>query len=318
MKSDSLLQQPHILGDISEKPQQKLKIVYLANFGNIYSDATEKHIAYAFEQLGHTVIRIEEKDFDPEKDLEKIIQEKGDLFLFHHANGINTQDLLYALNNVPYKKVFWYFDKVRSEGEQWMQTIAPFVDYGFLTDGTWLSRHVYKNLYFLPQGIGNEDTSLGTPRDEYKCDLAFLGSIYGERMDFVKKLKTLYGDSFKVYNNVFNRDLYDFCASCKILVAPPFPGDHYYWSSRIYMTLGSGGVLAHPVYEGLKKEFTPDKHFIGYNTGKELIEKLNYYLDPKHAKELQKIRMAGYKRCIENYTYQNRAEQMLNIIYDKK
>jgi len=291
-----------------------MKIIYLGNFNNPYSDATEKHIAFAFGQLGHEVIKIEEKDFDAEK----IIKEKGDLFFFHKAGGVDIQDLLYVLNNIPYKKVFWYFDKVWGERERWMQAVIPFVDYGFLTDETWIRRHGYKNVYVLRQGIGNEDTSLGKPRDEYRCAIAFLGSIYGERMDFVKKLQALYGSYFKVYNNIFNRDLYDFCASCKILIAPPYPGDNYYWSSRIYMILGSGGVLAHPVYEGLKKEFTPDKHFIGYRSGRELIDKLNYYLDSKHQDELEKIRMAGYKRCISKYTYKHRIEQMLKIIYGKK
>jgi hypothetical protein len=293
-----------------------MKIIYLGNFNNKFSDQTEKHISYAFKQLGHEVVEIDENGVD----LEKLATEKGNLFLFHKATNIEIPELLGVLNNLPCKKVFWYFDKIWGDRELWIKSVLPFVDYGFITDETWARRHSFKNLKILRQGIGNEDTSLGEPRMEYTCSLAFLGSIYGERMDFIKQLQSLYGKDLKVYNNIFNRDLYDFCASCKLLIAPPYPSDDYYWSSRIYMVLGSGGALIHPVLEGLKEEFEEGVDYVGYRTGRDFIDKLNYYFDPDHPEhkdELDKIRETGYQKVINNYTYKHRVEKMLNTIYGK-
>jgi len=283
-----------------------MKVIYLGNFENKFSDTTEKHIKYALEQLGHKVVTIDETNTS----LDEILTFTGDLFLFH--KGIELIDLVELLNKITYKKVFWYFDKVWNDREQWMNTVIPFVDKGFLTDEAWIRSHNYKNIEVLRQGIGNEDTSLGTFKKEYESDIAFLGTVYGERKGFIKALQEVYKDRFRIYNNVFGRDLYDLCASAKIIVAPKFPQNDFYWSSRIYMTLGSGGFLIHPRLEGLKEEFEEDKHFVAFSSGKELKDKIDYYL--AHKKERKKIQMAGYKHCLENYTYQDRVKKLLETI----
>jgi len=288
-----------------------MTIIYLGNFENPFSDSTEKHIKFAFEKLGHKVIPINEKDFD----VEKISQLKGDLFLFHkggQAQGVELSDLIQLLNFITCKKVFWYFDKIWGEREMWMETIIPFVNHGFLTDETWLRRHDYKNVSVIRQGIGNENVALGKPKAQYKCDIAFLGNVYGRRKEWVEELKKTYGSRFKVFNNIFGRDLYDFCASCKIILSPLFPEDDFYWSSRIYMILGSGGFLIHPRLEGLKEEFTEKKHFVGYKTFPEMMEKIDYYL--KNPQERKLIQIAGYKYCISHFTYLDRVKKLLEII----
>lgn len=296
-----------------------MKIIYLGNFNNKDSDKTEEHIKYAFEQLGHEVIAVPESNLvSGENDMaaEVLNIENPDLFLFHKGGvgSVITLDLLVKLlNYITCKKVFWYFDKVFPDREEYIENVTPYVDYGFLTDDTYLRRHNSKNLSCLRQGIGNEDTSFGKFRKEYECDIAFVGNPYGERAEFIKTLSQAYGDRFKVFNNVFNRDLYDLCASAKVIVAPTYPNDEFYWSSRIYMILGSGGFLIHPDLYGLKDEFEEGKHFIGYKTIEEMMVAINYFTDPKHEEERSKIQMAGYKQCHKIATYKDRIKQMLKI-----
>jgi len=287
-----------------------MKILYLGNFDNPYSDATEKHIRYALLQLGHEVEEVNEKNVNPDE----LVEKKCDLFLFHKG-GMPQEQLLDVLQTMTCKKAMWYFDKVWGDRLIWMDSVVPFIDYAFLTDESWVKRHNLKNTYVVRQGIGNENASLGKYNEKYANEIAFLGSVYGQRKPFVEALMMVYGDKFCVRNDIFGRKLYDFCASTKIIVAPKFPQDDFYWSSRVYMILGSGGFLIHPKLYGLQEEFEDGKHLVMYNSGKELGDKINYYL--KHPKERKKIQMAGYQHCIKNYTYLDRVKLMMKIINEK-
>lgn len=292
-----------------------MKIVYLGNFGNPYSDATEKHIKYAFEQLGHEVIIKDEASFDID-DIVKTCRDEGDMFLFHkggEAFDVELPDLIELLNKITIPKVFWYFDKVfDGDRENWMHTVIPYVEHGFLTDETWVRRQNYENISVLRQGIGNEDVSLGKEDDEFKYDVVFFGTIYDEhRSAFVRGLQETYGDRFRVFSDVFGRELFDACASAKVIVSPRSPQDDFYWSSRVYMMTGSGGFLIYPKLEALKEEFEPGKEIVMYASGHQLKDKIDYYLKPENEEERKAIQKAGYEKCINNYTYQNRVETLV-------
>lgn len=313
---------------VNDLNMRKLKVIYLGNFGNTGSDRTEEHIKYAFEQLGHEVIVINEKEFFTEKSKEgtltspdvKILNIKNpDLFLFHKGgvgSVINLDYLIKLLNYITCKKVCWYFDKVFPDREEYMDTVADYADYVFLTDDSFVRQHRYKNLFCLRQGIGNENLKPGEYRKKYDYDVVFTGNVYGVRVEFVQLLEQIYGNRFKVFNDVFNRDLYDLCASAKVIVSPEYPEDNFYWSSRIYMTLGSAGFLVHPDLYGLKEEFTEGKHFAGYKGTREMLKTIDYYL--KNDFERENIRKMGYNRCIEKFTYKHRVQQMLEKIYGTK
>lgn len=288
-----------------------MKILYLGNFGNKFSDKTEEHIKFAFEQLGHEVITFEEKEFNTQR----LLSIKADLFLFHKGGenfGVGLPRLIELLNKMTIQKVCWYFDKAWKGREIWLDRVTPFVDYMFVTDETWARRRNFNNVRILRQGIGNENLSKGKVVEKYKGDTAFVGASYGQRYSFVEALKEVYGGGFKTYNNVFGRDLYDLCASTKIFVAPLFPQDNFYWSSRVYMIIGSGGFLLHPKLEGIKTEFEDKKEIVYYRNGRELKEYIDYYLE--HETERLSIQEAGYKKCIENFTYLDRVKNMLGAI----
>lgn len=291
---------------------KKLTILYLGNFGNKKSDNTESHIVNAFEELGHKVIKVNEEDFG------EVLDYKPDLFLYHKA-GIGTylslNQWVKILAHITCPKVCWYFDKIWNARVEFIETITQFTDYVFLTDDTWRRRHKYNNVYCLMQGIGKKYK--GIPREKYKCDVAFAGEVYSqERQAFVGILKNYYGDRFKVFSDVFNRDLADLCASAKIMVSPDSFIDEFRWSSRFYMTLGNEGFLVHPDLYGLKKEFTEGKHFAGYKNVEELILTIDYFLE--HEEERKAIQRQGHKRCWQVATYKLRVEEMLSKIYETK
>jgi len=155
--------------------ENKLKIIYFANFGNKGSNFVEEDIKSALEELGHEVIAVHEKDY---KNIQNI---KADMFLFHKG-GVGTyislQDFIVLLNHMTCKKVMWYFHPIKlfPEREVEIETIAQYIDYGFLVDDTWRRRHKFDNLYSLKEGIGT--IYQGKLREELKCDIAFAGSLY--------------------------------------------------------------------------------------------------------------------------------------------
>ena len=166
----------------------------------------------------------------------------------------------------------------------------------------------------VKEGIGT--VFKGEAKKEFECDIAFAGQVYGERKQFVNVLQHYYGDRFKIFNNVFGKDLADLCVSAKITVAPPFPTDEFYWSSRFYLTTGLGGFLVHPVAYGLKEEFEEGRHFAGYKGPEELVKTIDYYL--KNEKARKAIQAEGQKRCLEVATFKHRIEQMLKIVFPEK
>lgn len=289
-----------------------MKIVYLGNFENPFSDATEKHIASSLEALGHEVVRINEKDYK----ISDVLAHKGDLFLFHKggtSTGSDLPKLIELLNKVTCKKVFWYFDKVYQERILWMETVIPFVDHGFLTDETYIRRNNYRNISVLRQGVGDAHAHLGEFKERYMNDIVFLGSVYGDRDKFTNALEQVYGQRFRIINGIFGNKLNDLCASTKVFVAPIFPQDNFYWSSRVYQILGAGGFLIHPRFEGLKEEFTKEE-LVTFTDGNDLREKIDYYLDPNNEEERNRIRLAGHKKVIEKYKYSDRVKEMMSRI----
>lgn len=287
-------------------------IVYLANFSNEGSDKTEEHLIKSFDKLGHKIHRYDERDFNVQKITSFVKEVNADMFLYHKggdAIGVVVTQLVQLLTQLTCTKVCWYFDKVYGDRTHWMETIIPYTDFVFLTDETWARRNNYSNVYILRQGIGKSADVIG---DRYENDIVFLGSVYGERQKFVDGLREVYGDRFKIINDKFNEDLIDLCTKTKIFVAPLFPQDNFYWSSRIYMILGSGGFLIHPRLEGLKEEFSADE-LVTYRDGLDLKEKIDFYL--ANDSERIRIQKAGHKKVIQDYTYDKRVESLMKTIY---
>jgi len=287
-----------------------MKILYLGNW-NPFVYSTEKLVKEAFEELGHEVITVDERSINAPEILKTAKYENVDLFFFHKGTrwGFQLDQLVELLLRLTCKKAFWYFDPIHNipEREQWMQTVIPLVDKGFLTNGTWIKQHKYKNLEWLLQGCKEE--SLGKKRKKYECDIAFTGSIYGTRAIFVDALKKKYGDRFKVFSDVFGKDFNDLCASAKIMISPKFPSDNWFWSNRIYKTIGAGGFMLHPYCEGLEKHYTAGKHYDNYQEEEELFMKIDYYL--KHDKERKAIQKAGYEKSIKDHTYAKRVKKLI-------
>lgn len=287
------------------------KINILGNFDNPFNSKMEEAIEWAFGQEGYETQRFDEKNFDEEE----LINSDADILLFfkgtkfaHSGNGLPTDDLAILLSKIPYKKVRWYFDKVDINEERFydLHKITPLTDLTLITDRQFINRNNYINLLPLKFGIDERWIKSGVQKEEYKTDIVFTGSIYGDRFEWVSKLKEIYGDRFTVFSDVFDLDLNDLAASAKIIVAPIYPQNDLYWSGRIYHLLSRGAFLIHPQFHEL--DLKDGKHFIGYYDYKEMFEKIDEYLEKP--KKRAKIAKQGQKE-MWNHTFRHTIKDMM-------
>jgi len=287
-----------------------MKVCYVANHHNPILDDTEGHITYGFKKLGHEVIEIMEGNARSALDVE------ADFFLFHHWD---VPERLEILSKIKYPKAFWCFDKIwRATGDQesrrmaWVEENLPYVDLVFLNDWSFALEYPNPKFRELKQGIGDRlwEGGLGKSMD-LGAEVCFTGTLYGVRGEWADQLKEKYGNRFRAFMGFYNRDLFNLCAGCKIMLCPQYPVDNNYWGNRVYLMTGSGGFTLHAYCERLSQEFKDGEEIVFYKDRDDMFKKIDYYL--AHDQEREKIRLAGFKRAKElSFTF--RVGQMLEYL----
>lgn len=298
-----------------------MKITYFGDFKKDNPLTREKDIIKAFENLGHSVTRIDENNFD----IQELIKTSNDsdLFFFNHGGVVATdtmnfsltlQRLKIILKALKCKKVFWFFEPAMGMGENMLDEIIPLVDYGFLNDETYVRRHKYANIFPMHLAYGTGVVPMGNFKEEYAHDIVFIGNVYGMRDQFMVSMKQEFGDKFKIYNDKFGKDFRDVCESAKIIVSPRFPFEDFYWSDRVYKVLASRGFLIHPRLEGLKEEFRQKVCMETYNSWDELVDKIKFYLQPENDRTRKVVAQKGRTFVMERFSYDNRVREILEVI----
>ena len=302
-----------------------MKIVYFGKFkNNPYSKIEEEEISKALKQLGHKVLEFDIAEANAKELIETA--NKSNLFLFHNG-GVETESelkfllglegLKKILSSIKCEKVFWFFEKTLGLGRDLIYKISPFVDCGFLNDDTFVRRIKDSNLSGLH--LGTSKKPLGKHRKDLECDIAFIGRIYGERINLTGLLKREYGRKFRIFENIWGQEFDDLCQSAKIIVSPRFPMDDFCWNSQIYQVLGSGGFLIHPRLYGLKEEgFEDGGHYVGYTFIEEVLAEIEFFLKPENDEKYQTIKKQGRDLVLKKFTWEERLRDMFWIIKREK
>lgn len=299
-----------------------MKILY---FGNFDSDipTIDQEILYSLKKKAE-VVEVDIREFVKDEDLKKIITKANqcDAFLFH-ALIPETQDfyvqlmlerLTAMLEAMTCKKVMWLLDKIVGSKMKIVTTLLPSVDYAFVTDGTWANRFESEKLVTLHPAATEKPIRKGRKNKEYMCDIAMVGSLYGERVKQYEFMKQKFGDNFKFFDDKYGKDYADICASAKVILVPQYPFDDFFWSERIYNTLALGGLCIHPRAYGLQEEgFIDGTHYIDYYTEQDLFVTLSMLLDKKSDKLRKGIAEQG-KDFVKDKTYSQRIDKILEKV----
>lgn len=303
--------------------------------GNFAPNSTETHISRTLEGMGHSVTRIQEKS-EGEINVSQALQ--CDLFLWTRTwSGFVTEHALDELRASEIPSVSYHLDLYVGISRERDIPNDPFwkTDYVFSTDGDPHSEEVFKRLginhYWLPAAVVADETNKGILNHKYKADVAFIGSAYNyhEEWDYRQQLHqylaTTYQENYKLFGQfprpaVRGKDLNDCLASVKVVVGDSLCKNfthEKYWSDRLYETIGRGGFTIFPYIKGLETQFIlegKDIELVTYEFGNfaQLKYLIDYFLQNDELREI--IREKGYQKVINNYTYKNRMENILDVI----
>jgi len=330
-----------------------MRIVMIGNFQVSY--CTEQDWAWTYEHLGHEVIRCQENQTTTEEIWSHA--QTSDLVHYVHTHGWETPgeatigELLEKCRNSNICTIGVHLDYWRGLEREKDVGTHPWwhTDFTFTADGG--SNDWYKeqgiNHFYLKAGVVERDCYLGEYREEYACDVAFVGSYHyhpewSYRPRLIDWLQETYGDRFRRYagdtqwGTIRGKDLNDLYASVKVVVGDTLciGFDHPdYFSDRLFETTGRGGFMIFPEIEGISSDGWPNKGCFnlssfnqvamytplpvelvtyGFENFGDLRNKINYYLD--HDKERKAIKLAGHERTKRDHTYTNRVLEMFDIL----
>lgn len=321
-----------------------MKILFVAKHNSGDND-DEGAVTYALRQLGHEVTTVHELRRHRSMEDEAMLRQSSsfDLCLFFKWDDVE------AIKAARCPKVFWYFDMVRSVEDdptlkarsdyrvEWMKRVVPECLVGFCTDGDWV-RHVnscavvaktheqriqlkHGALVHLMQGADERYVGLGTPIPDYKGgDILFTGMInHGQkRASHVAKLRDRYGDRFTVLGDggprhrLHGRSLADLFASVKVVVAPDGPNTDSYWSNRVYLTTGLGGLLLHPFCKGLTKHYSVSE--LAYYASHEHLEQIIDEVCSMSDADRLRVRTVGLDAARTRNLYRHRCEDLIKEV----
>jgi hypothetical protein len=303
-----------------------LRVLYLANHQSGGGD-DEGAIAYALEQLGHTVIRVREID------ARIAYKYPADFVLFHHLS-----DML-ALDQLKMKRIGWFFDLVQWPSDpsldarsrsrlNWMHSILPRCDLMFATDGDFVEegcekafgKRLAKKMVWLPQGADERIVGLGTPRGKVFPPLLFTGIRQGGgkgRVEWVDWMTKTFGNQFyAVGKGLYREALRDAIAATSIVVCPDSPVTDSYWSNRIYVALGFGGCVFHPYCYRLADQYRDDS-LVFYRDREELETGIKNYLRPDFSYQRQSVAQNGLEATKNGHLYRHRCEELIRVVKER-
>lgn len=283
-----------------------MRFLYYGNFTESWS--TESYIARALERAGCSVTRWQSVGGAAFAE----ITDKFDVFLFAKMDGWSASPSIERINRVRKscgKVVGWCFDLLnpsyRQERYQWASAVSGVCDLFCTTDGS-MAPHL-SNCKVLRQGIG-DDIRPGTQKPEMACDVLFLGENYGLRDEFIKKLSSHFQRRFWHTNNIRGESLNDLMASSKVVVAPPYPYFDEYWSNRIYVVTGYGGLMIHPRIKGMEAEKWAEGNCWMYDPSEDICRVVSDALDSPLS---DAIKYLGKSHCRHSFTYDRRVAVLL-------
>ncbi len=151
-------------------------------------------------------------------------------------------------------------------------------------------------------------------------DICFLGTVHSqERQDFLKviqekfKNRNIYLGGGQRKEKLSHEKYAELTRRSKIIINFPFsPVGQNQVKGRIFESTSCGCLLFERKNSKTPKFFEPNKEYVEYEDEKDLLEKLNYYLDNKEERE--KISLAGLKKFDEKWNHNKFWEELLKRV----
>ena len=314
-----------------------MKIAFIGKFNRIFD---EEGKARSLEKLGHHVTRYDEESFNRgfqggwNNNANFLISYKPDVLIYTKLRVPGALELVKEAKRNNILTVSWFPDmcnvgrwentafNINWETKDISQCALSNSDLVLLPDGA--NQQVWRSLginqHCVRQGIYDEACYTGKKIEGFDKDIIFIGTVndgfYKHRIPLINFLTEKYGDKFLHLGGqnpyeVREEHLNDVIKSTKVVV-----GDSvyvpYYWSNRVYETLGRGGLCIHSYVEGIEKEYEVGKHFDIYTDLEDLGTKIDKYLEDEKLRNT--MRRLGMSHTIKYHTLLQRSQEVIDII----
>jgi len=323
---------------------KQLTVTYMGGFDRIYD---EEGIAKSLEKLDVNIVRIPDKlTYVNLSEACKMIPRSTDFVLCPKWEFQGAKPLQKELKRHNIPTVTWHPDLFYNLPLQRHESIfVPFTQRhaAYTTDIVCtpeggIAHKRYKELginhHILRQGIYEDCCYIAPSNNNEKYDILFVGGsehqYHQYRKPLIRHLKETYNDRFlhvgspRIVNNrvVSNEhqyrmdDLNKLISNCKIIIGESVEQE-YYWSNRLYETIGRGGFCLHAYTKGIEQEYTPGEHFDVF-TRNDNFEDLDYKINKYLADEPLRLAIAkaGFNFTKETHTLHNRCKQLVHNILD--
>jgi len=309
-----------------------IRICYIGNFSSAYT--TENDVKAAIEALGHTCVALQENQVTLEQVRSQALQ--SDLLLHTGTWGdvFNLGDYITLIHDLAaagipsatlHLDTFW---RTSRGGRKWWLEPMFHTSTLFTADGDWQGEweKLGKNHIWLMPGVRHTAAHFGTPRDEYKHDVSFVGSngigyhedVWTYRQELLNALRDMCQRNGWSFRNPggdepkIDRDdnMNDFYASGKVSVGDSLcvkKEASQYWSDRVPEATGRGSNLIMPRIDKLK-DIYPEMPMYEWGNWESLENTIKFSLDGNSAEVAKKNQTI----TAEKHTYKNRVQTILD------
>lgn len=246
--------------------------------------------------------------------IERAILGRDDIEMFRYGENrlpcadiyLNIEPCEMILRYPGRKVAYWEIDNHIHRGNDFAK--YGLVDYLFLAQCTWDDYYPMKNKFWVPLAADpNIHKNYEDEKIEY--DIGFLGNDnYPYRRylleEMSKKYKVLWSTAKP--REEYARKL----SQCKLLFNCAMDNDV---NMRFFEAISMGKLLLTDHVNGQNKLFNDGKEYVTYGDWSDLDKKIEYYLS--HPIEAEKIGQAGRAHLVKEHTYDDRLQQMLDIMY---
>lgn len=323
-----------------------MRVGYVGNFGPEHS--TENHLTAALERCGVGVVQMQENAGETWAMLGRPEALELDLLLWTrtwHLPELPQAEALSALDRAGVPTVGYHLDRWWGLDREPQIIDEPYFGCDLMVtaelgpdDGrAWAGAGVEHAWY--PPGVLRSQALVGSMVAKWRTDVGFVGSWAGYhdewpwRRELVRWLPRTFGKRARLFPRhpaqaIRGAALADLYASIKVVVgdsclAPYSDGSTpvRYWSDRVPETLGRGGFLLHPWVDGMEDDggFVDGEHLIYYEPGNltALRKSIEWWLDPAHDAERERICLAGRQLVLERHTYERRMLELFTDLADR-
>lgn len=298
------------------------------------SFSTESELDWTLENLGHTVVRLQESTIRTDEVVTTCRERGVKLLIWVHTHGwemignIDQGAMLRELRRTGIKTCsfhldrFWGLNKLDQREERIGQHAFWKTDVVFTADGGNDDKFAARGVkhIWMPPAVVERDCYFGIARPQYNSPIAFTGADgyhpeYPFRGLMVNRLRELFGSNFRVYQGVREANLNDLYASVRVFVGDHcFAGAPRYWSDRLPESTGRGAFIVYPKTEGLE-EFEANG-LVTYEPQNinDLLGKIRHFEDDDHQVERKQRRDSVHEYVKKYHTYTNRMRTVLETV----